>query len=306
MSLTTHTSLNSLKLSGDTETISSCLACGSSKNSSDRDFSASLGLIAPYGVVRCHQCGLRWLSPRPVPGDLSVIYSYENYFEGQSVESYKEVVRERLHHFRQRIRHLEHLAHPKLSLRILDIGAATGDFLALASERHHDVVGQEYSHGAREVAAKRYDIVLHDEDVAKLPFRHELDAIHMNHVLEHMPDPLATLRKCREMIRENGILIIEVPQQIENDLDRLKRLLRIARKPRFDAYSLHHTYFFTPRTLPRLVEMAGFSVHSVATSNPGRTPLWPPSLRNLFLRIYLDVADRTHSGGNIVEVIARA
>jgi hypothetical protein len=98
---------------------------------------------------------------------------------------------------------------------------------------------------------------------------------------------------------------VEVPQQFDNDLDRLKSYLGLARAPRFNQYSLHHTYFFTPSTLVRLVDNSGFGLLALSTTNPMHTPLWPPSPANWFLRGFLWAADRLHHGGNIIELYAR-
>src|SRR4029453_5569035 len=69
---------------------------------------------------------------------------------------------------------------------VLDYGAATGDFVAAAREAGLDWAGGEFSSAGREDAARK--------GIALLPPNASLgtfDAIHMNHVLEHMPDPVA-------------------------------------------------------------------------------------------------------------------
>ena len=94
----------------------------------------------------------------------------------------------------------------------------------------------------------------------------QFDAIHMNHVLEHMPDPLEHLQWCLQRLRPGGMLVAEVPRQFENDADRLRRLVGSGGKQHaLDAFSLHHTYFFTPGTLRKCSELAGFEVDSLET-----------------------------------------
>ena len=126
----------------------------------------------------------------------------------------------------------------------------------------------------------------------------------------HESEPLLvdfnkTLKECYRILKPQGLLVLELPQQFLNDLDRLKSLLKIQKVPRFNAYSLHHTYFFTPGNLNRLIEDTGFKVDHLATANANRTPLFPFSVKNAVLRLYLWLADKLHKGGNIIEVYAR-
>ena len=99
--------------------------------------------------------------------------------------------------------------------------------------------------------------------------------------------------------------MIEVPQQFDNALDTVRRVLRVGgRRQIFDAYSLHHTYYFSPTTLTNLCQKAGFTVAACRTFNPMAAPLWPPSLRNWVLHGFLQAADMFGSAGNIVELVA--
>lgn len=127
----------------------------------------------------------------------------------------------------------------------------------------------------------------------------------MNHVFEHLPLPVEILAACRRMLASKGVLVLEVPLQFYNDLDRLKRILLLNKKPRFNAYSLHHTYFYTPDTLAKLLVKQNFDIESLRTANPHRTPLTPFRFKNLFLRYFLWAADFLHQGGNVIEVYAR-
>lgn len=286
-----------------TERVPRCLLCDE-PGIDDRRFDAFLALVPPFGVLRCALCGLRWLSPRPTVEEYERLYGYERYFEGvEAVEHYPTLAAERLPYFTRRIEFLETLLTQR-NLRILDVGAATGEFVHAAASRGHQATGVEISEGAIRQAAKNYGIQLLDQDLdAHVPGQ-RYDVVHMNHVLEHMPNPLQTAATVNRLLRPGGIWVIEVPQQFENDLDRLRRLSGFF-KPRFNLYSLHHTYFFRPQHVLRLVHESGFNVIRSGTANAWRTPLWPFTVKNLVLRVLLGVADVTHSAGNIIEVYAR-
>lgn len=290
-----------------TEVVPTCALCGCASSTGDPRWQSLLALRAPYAVLRCDACELRWLSPRPSAAGYRALYSNQNYFGGTGAvsEDYARVVAERRDSFRRRLLRIERHCGTGRPLALLDYGAAFGDFVELARARGHRCDGIELSDDAREVARREHAIELlspQQEDTIEAA---RYDVLHMNHVLEHMPDPLAHLRRCAGWLRPGGLLVVEVPQQFDNLLDRTRRLLRVGgRQRQFDAYSLHHTYYFSPRSLRELARQAGFVVVSLRTFNPDKTPLWPPRAKNWVLAAGLAFADITHSGGNILELYA--
>lgn len=289
------------------ETIPSCLLCPESRGEEDVRFAGLLALPSPFGVLRCPGCGLRWLSPRPTQLAYERVYSDEFYFGGggTAVDAYTDLARSRRPYFRDRLARIEGMLGLNRPLQVLEIGAATGEFLDEARSRGHTASGVEFSADARRKALEQYGLTLLSPDQSGSVGINSVDVIHMNHVLEHMPDPMRHIAWCRERLRPGGLMVIEVPQQLDNDLDRLKRALGLGgRHVAFDAYSLHHTYFFTPITAQAMFQRAGFTVLALATANPMRTPLWPVSLLNWVLRPTLWLSDRVHHGGNIIEIYA--
>lgn len=295
-----------MRINPATETVDVCILCDSRNAVADGWFAKHLGLLPPYGVVRCAHCGLRWLSPRPTAQGYKDLYTDENYFRPEdedTIDPYSSVAETRRPYFRERLAAIARY-YPGGSFRILDIGAATGEFLDEARHLGHHIQGIELSESSRHTANATLGIELSGIELHRLPGEDRYDVIHMNHVFEHLPDPGLALVACHRLLTTNGLLLIEVPQQISNDLDRLKRILHLATKSVLNAYSLHHTFFFTPTTITQLLERHGFEVRYLATSNPARTPLKPFRLVNLLLRIFLWLSDTSHRGGNIIEVHA--
>lgn len=290
------------------ETVRDCLLCGEVAGQHDDRWYRYLGLVEPYDILRCPRCGLRWLSPRPDAGGYRRLYSSDMYFggKGASPADYCDEAKNRVNYWRARIRTAAAmLERDAPAFAFFDYGAATGEFVRVALEEGHDCVGMELSADARAAARARNGVSLlapeQMEEISGVRF----DVIHMNHVLEHMPNPLTHLRWCADRLNAKGLLVLEVPQQFDNDLDRLRRWLRAGgKRPHFDAYSLHHTYFFTPTTMTTLLRRAGFRIKTLATFNQNKTPLWPPALKNWILRPVLNSADFLHRGGNIIEVYA--
>jgi len=294
-----------MKINPETERIQNCIICHNSQIIEDKSFSTKLALTNQYGVLKCLNCKLRWLSPRPSKAAYEDLYKYENYFFKHSDDrTYVDVVADRIPHFIGRIKKIESLMEINSKLKILDIGAATGEFVLEAKKAGHTVMGIEISNGAREKAKTIYDIDLVNSQIEDL-IESRFDVIHMNHVLEHLLEPDKSLKLLHEILNPGGLLVIEVPQQFDNNLDRLRELFGSRKKTRFGIYSLHHTYFFSPVNVSILLEQNHFSIEHISTANSNRTPLWPPRLKNYFLRIFLGASDIINNGGNIIEVYAR-
>lgn len=288
------------------EEVHGCLLCGIDGQPDSR-WQKYLELRPPFNVLRCQSCGLRWLSPRPNPEGYKALYSNVLYFGGRgaSPADYAKLADKRISYFRSRVRACAALLGGAQHLEILDYGAASGEFVRAALDDGHACVGVELSADARVMAEKRNGIALLSAEEAGEIHERRFDVVHMNHVLEHMLDPLSHVRWCNHILRSGGLLVLEVPQQFDNDLDRVRRCLRVGgKRPRLDAYSLHHTYFFNPFTMKTLLERAGFTIISIRTFNRESAPLRPFSVKNWALRCLLELADKLHHGGNVVEVFA--
>ena len=205
-----------MKIDKSVEEINQCINCAGSVVRSDARFGALLGLVPPYDVKVCGSCALRWLSPRPTAAGYRELYSYENYFDGKdSVEYYPALATARRPYFADRIRRIEKFLDPLGSLAILDIGAATGEFVHEAVQRGHRATGIELSPGARLAAKQNYGLELIDTPIEALDGAAMYDVIHMNHVFEHLPYPAETLAACHKHLNRSGLLVLEVPQQLD-------------------------------------------------------------------------------------------
>jgi 2-polyprenyl-3-methyl-5-hydroxy-6-metoxy-1,4-benzoquinol methylase len=94
---------------------------------------------------------------------------------------------------------------------MLDVGAATGFFLDLARGQGWRVQGVEPSdHAASLARAKGIDVrtgVIESCDAPSKSF----DAITMWDVIEHLPDPAATMGRVAELLKPGGVVAINTP-----------------------------------------------------------------------------------------------
>lgn len=255
-----------------------CPICGGDAWRIDAKASAILALDGRHAVVACSGCGQRRLDPQLRPEELAAVYSGA-YFGSQSVEArgqlegvaaapadYGDVVASRLDKFVNTLRAIKAL-HPG-AVRLLDVGAATGDFVRVARELGFDAEGIELSEFAVDEAYKRNSVRLKRLGLADIAGSGLYDAIHLNHVFEHFNDPRTELMHIRRLLRRCGVLYLEVPYQF-NVVERVKHALA-PENATLTVSSLHHAYFYRPRGLVRLVAASGFRVHSVSVFDPRR------------------------------------
>lgn len=90
--------------------------------------------------------------------------------------------------------------------RVLDVGCSRGGFLEVFARHGHEGWGLEYGAEAAAAAAERFPVVRGDLLSAELegPF----DLVVFRGVIEHVPRPIATLRRAWELLRPGGLLYI--------------------------------------------------------------------------------------------------
>lgn len=105
---------------------------------------------------------------------------------------------------------------PQGNTKVLELGSAHGGFVALLQRAGFEATGLELSPWVVEYAQKTFGartLLGPIEDQAIEPA--SLDAIALMDVLEHLPDPAGTMGKCLELLKPDGILLIQTPQYIE-------------------------------------------------------------------------------------------
>ena len=197
-----------------------------------------------FRVVRCRSCGLVYVSPRPAEEELSRYYP-------QTHQQSEPAAYERAD-ARPRIRLVAALLGGR-SGRVLDVGCGKGLLLRGLQERGWEVVGTELSEVSSRFAAG-LGIPVHRVCLEEYPGTPgNFDVITLYHSLEHMVDPLRTLKAAHRLLRPGGYLVVEVP----NFGSWYARLFRGAW---FFLDVPRHLYHFTPHTLGRLVDAAGFRI----------------------------------------------
>ena len=98
----------------------------------------------------------------------------------------------------------------------LELGAAHGGFVALMRWAGFEATGLELSPWVVDYAHRTFDVPmllgkLEDQQLAAS----SLDVIALMDVLEHLLDPVGTMRRCLELLKPEGLLLIQTPRYVE-------------------------------------------------------------------------------------------
>jgi len=146
--------------------------------------------------------------------------------------------------------------------RLLEIGSGYGYFLEVASLSGWKTEGVEISKYAAAVARSR-GCQVHREDILTLPLPAEsYDVVAMWDVVEHFLRPGEILRRCVELLRPGGALVLRTPNA--RALRDRGGLVRAAyRHLAYPANTPQHVFHFTPQDLTTLVATLGLEDISV-------------------------------------------
>lgn len=226
-----------------------CNLCGATQT---EPYCPSNGL----GLVRCGNCGLVYVSPRPDPNELYALYG-ETYFHNNEsgVVGYTNYIADERNIRKTAARRLAALERFIQRGRMLDVGCAVGFFLDTARGRGWQVEGLDVSNFAVEYAREHFGLSARTGSFTGLEFAPEsFDLVTMWDVIEHVPDPKAYIHKAAAVLRSGGVLALATP-----DIDSLPAKLT---GRRWVGYKLseEHLYYFSRRTLAHMLEEAGFDI----------------------------------------------
>jgi len=230
-----------------------CVLCNS--------FNAKVVWRGEFTIVRCQSCGLMYQNPRTAEAYLSEANNRDDYYSPyQALSVGKKTF------FEHRLRNVIGSKSPGV---LLDVGCGTGDFLSVAESLGWQTWGIEASSFAAEIARARsqariINAYLADTDLPEGYF----DVIHASHVIEHLPDPLAAMIQLRSALKEEGCILVEVPNNVLRE--------GYGGPGRVDSAVLHRSVLVRValtalRIWPDLDVRLGLGHYLVATARKGRT-----------------------------------
>ena len=129
--------------------------------------------------------------------------------------------------------------------KLLDVGCGTGYFLQIAKQNDWTVSGIEPNEKAREIAnIKTNNSVYNIEQLLEFP-KQSFDVISLWHVLEHLPNLEVQVSTLKSLLKENGRLIIAVPNYKSYDAQYYKNFWAAFDVPR-------HFWHFSQESISKL------------------------------------------------------
>ena len=184
----------------------SCALCRGNdfKRISEKDSKGKGELV----VCFCNSCSM--VSQNPIPTEHQV----EQYYATEYRQDYKQVFVPKLKHIYRAgnlaLNRLGFLTNKNIaSGKLLDVGAGGGEFTYVSSQLGFDSTGIELNIGYSNYAKDQYQANVKTGQLADVDGK--FDVITMFHVMEHIPDPIKTFKKLYDLLNEDGLLFIEVP-----------------------------------------------------------------------------------------------
>jgi SAM-dependent methyltransferase len=200
-------------------------------------------------IVRCRDCGHMQLERLPAEEDLS-----ESYEEAES-EAY---VAEEPGQRATANAILDRIEAEVAPGALLDLGSWVGFLLDEARRRGWRAVGVEPSLYASRFARERMGLDVHQARLADAELDGgSFDAVFLGDVIEHLPRAGEALERVRELLADDGVLALALP-------DAGSRLAR-AMGRRWWSVIPTHVHYFTRNSIRTILERHGFEVLGIET-----------------------------------------
>jgi SAM-dependent methyltransferase len=219
------------------KTISPCRICGS------REFHVLIRNLPRAGYTwnlhSCNRCGFGTTFPLPDETLLSSLYS-EEYWDSSTdrlVDAFYDL---RMKRFALRLRNLA----PK-GAKALDVGAGNGMWVKLLARCGFNAVGID------PYASEAENGIIYRCGLEDTPFQREsFNLITFMNVLEHINDPVGSIRQALRLLHPEGLLAIEVPNLLSLGF----AWFRMRWYPLDIPWHVNH---FTPSSLQLALDQAG-------------------------------------------------
>ena len=164
-----------------------------------------------FEIFECEDCKLLFTTPRP---DASAI---GNYYKSEDYLSHNEHKKGLVPWIYNQVKKVNIRNKYKIACgdknkpHILDFGCGVGDFLHYAQQNGCEITGCDMSEDARKFANEKLGkTIVTPEEIFALPHS-TFDVITMWHVLEHIDNLSFQAEQLHRLIKDNGRLVIAVP-----------------------------------------------------------------------------------------------
>ena len=222
-----------------------------------------------FKVIDCEMCGFKHLDPIPSKEEIKEFYERQYYQEKipkllDPEKEEKELQWSNLW-YRDRLLTLNKYIEDEPK-RVLDVGCGNGFFLKFMSENGWKAFGIEPSPKASEYARSLGLNVFNTtlEEFVEKQWYGYFDAINLKCVLEDVPNPIEILEICKSLLRDTGMICVEVP----NDFNTLQLQVHKLGKPQWWIAIPDHINYFDFDSLEKILENLDFEIVLRTTDFP--------------------------------------
>ena len=241
--------------------LTKCPVCGSRQFSWAFTAPTTRGLDQrQWSVSECKECGHQFMNPQPSWQELQPYYSgaYDAFDPMSGSQAGDDLEIEQA----KRSGKFRHIPVPT-GKRLLDVGCGGGWFLRISKRLGAIEQGVEPSEYAANLAKQQGLNIFHgtlESYVEHVSAGTRFDIITASHVLEHVPEPVETLRAMKRLLAQGGFAWIAVP----NASYPICRAL----KGRWGSTDLpYHLMHFTPASIAEAGRRAGLKVQRQTTES---------------------------------------
>lgn len=248
-----------------------------------------------YNIVRCDDCGINYVNPRPKSEVLSDMVDEQTFKDTNN----KVAVNAKNHTASAKglllvaQEELEHIHQYKKSGRLLDVGCGIGHLVKTARDSGWDAFGIEPSKERVEFGKEYFNIPIKKSTLEEYvpDVNEKYDVICMYNALSHLRDPLVCFQNISQMLVSDGLLVMRSGNKGDvTSAEQAKFWLDPWDAP-------NHLYWFSQKSVHLLAEKFDLKIIStlektymeIAMSKshlakPGGAPMW---IKRLFYSIPL-------------------
>ena len=192
-------------------------------------------------TVLCNKCGLIQSNPRMTKEEYADFYTSDLYRKCYESENYLQIYENK--YIEDTARHIfdevNKIKKVDSNCSVLEIGAGGGWNLIPFIEKGANVFGIDYSKSLV-ILGKKHGINMGEGNIDSVDGVY--DIIVINHVLEHLINPVDSLKGLFRNLKKDGLIYIAVPNILNFDMDQLQNA---------------HTYYFSPWSFLHYCRSAG-------------------------------------------------
>jgi 2-polyprenyl-3-methyl-5-hydroxy-6-metoxy-1,4-benzoquinol methylase len=236
-----------------------CRICGTAQHVKPRAV-----LRNNYKVVKCPKCTVACL--QPIPSENELKQYYERYYLTRTRNDRQDDLVD-LH--RGVLQYLLHRSSHQAGISILDFGFGSGSFLKLVAKSKHRAFGTDLSEQncqQLESYCKQNDLIITIVNLGEQSLADfgniNFDVITMFQIIEHLPDPVASLSALSSLQRSGGLIYVECPNNDALYLGIKNAVNKIIRRNEFcDSLKVpEHIFGFNKGSIKTMLANIGYEI----------------------------------------------